>query len=141
MRPSRGRSGIREILRGGGGGGKKGKKVNEDGLSVSKSEDFGQWYSQLVVKSEMVEYTDVSGCYILRPWSFSIWEEIQSFMDAEIKKRKVKPSYFPLFITERGLNTEKDHVQVLPNPESISPTICRRRLQPRLPCTSCETTP
>jgi hypothetical protein len=141
MLPSRGRSGIREILRGGGGGGKKSKKMNEDGLSVSKSEDFGQWYSQLVVKSEMVEYTDVSGCYILRPWSFSIWEEIQSFMDAEIKKRKVKPSYFPLFITERGLNTEKDHVQVTfsPNPSHRPFTTASSGLDS--PCKFSEPTP
>jgi len=59
----------------------------------------------------MIEYYDVSGCYILRPWSFSIWEQIQHFFDTEIKKLGVQNAYFPLFVSERALNAEKDHVE------------------------------
>lgn len=59
----------------------------------------------------MVSYYDVSGCYILRPWSFSVWESIQSWFDSKIKESGVKNAYFPLFITEDRLNTEKDHVE------------------------------
>lgn len=47
------------------------------GLEVRKEENLSEWYSQVITKAEMVEYYDVSGCYILRPWSYSIWESIQ----------------------------------------------------------------
>ncbi|CAI5996065.1 unnamed protein product [Closterium sp. NIES-64] len=97
---------------GGGGGGKKEvKKETLLGLSVKKSEDYGKWYSEVVVQSELIEYYDVSGCYILRPWSYSIWETIKDFFDAEIKQLGVQNSYFPMFVSERALNAEKDHVE------------------------------
>ena len=92
--------------------GKSGKKKESGlGLSVSRDEDFGQWYSELVVRSELIEYYDVSGCYILRPWAFSIWEHIQSYMDKTIKKMGIQNCYFPLFVSETKLNAEKDHVE------------------------------
>ena len=47
------------------------------GLEVRKEENLSEWYSQVITKAEMVEYYDVSGCYILRPWSYSIWESVQ----------------------------------------------------------------
>ncbi len=47
------------------------------GIEVTKDENLSEWYSQVITKAEMVEYYDVSGCYILRPWSFSIWEKIR----------------------------------------------------------------
>jgi len=81
------------------------------GLDASKDKDFPNWYKQVVTRSEMIEYYDISGCYILRPWSFSIWEQIQSFLDGEIKKLGVKNSYFPLFVSETVLNKEKDHIE------------------------------
>ena len=71
---------------GGGGGGKEVKKETQLGLTTSREADFGQWYSQVVTAGEMIEYYDVSGCYILRPWSYSIWEKIKDHFDAEIKK-------------------------------------------------------
>ena len=48
----------------------------------------------------MLEYYDVSGCYILRPWAFSIWEAIQRFFDDEIKKLGVENCYFPIFVSQ-----------------------------------------
>ncbi len=54
-----------------------GKKQTRLGLEAKKSENLADWYSQIITKSEMIEYYDVSGCYILRPWAFSIWESIQ----------------------------------------------------------------
>jgi prolyl-tRNA synthetase len=81
------------------------------GMEAEKEKNFADWYTQVITKSEMIEYYDVSGCYILRPWSFSIWEEIQHFFDSEIKKLGVQNSYFPLFVSERALNAEKDHVE------------------------------
>eukprot|EP00884_Botryococcus_braunii_P010190 jgi/Botrbrau1/19172/Bobra.0077s0081.1 len=90
-------------------GGKK--KETKLGLSHKKEDNFGDWYSEVVVESEMISYYDVSGCYILRPWSFSIWEDITAFFDKGIKKLGVQNAYFPLFVTEDALNTEKDHVE------------------------------
>eukprot|EP00897_Mesotaenium_endlicherianum_P004837 jgi/Mesen1/4381/ME000222S03504 len=87
------------------------KKETLLGLSVKKADDFGKWYSEVVVHGEMIDYYDVSGCYILRPWSYSIWESIKSFLDDEIKKLGVENAYFPLFVSEDRLTAEKDHVE------------------------------
>jgi len=59
----------------------------------------------------MISYYDISGCYILRPWSYAIWDEIKEWFDKEIKAMGVQNAYFPLFITEDALMTEKDHVE------------------------------
>ncbi|KAF3630733.1 Bifunctional glutamate/proline--tRNA ligase [Capsicum annuum] len=87
------------------------KKETGLGLSYKKDENFGEWYSEVVVSGEMIEYYDISGCYILRPWAMSIWEILQTFFDAEIKKMKIKNSYFPLFVSPAVLQKEKDHVE------------------------------
>lgn len=87
------------------------KRSNRDGMEISKSVDFGAWYSQLVIKTEMIEFYDISGCYILRPWSYSMWETIHDYFDAEIKKLGVLNAYFPLFVSEKRLTTEEDHIE------------------------------
>lgn len=94
-----------------GGGGKDKKKETQLGLSTTKAEDFSKWYQELVVASELISYYDVSGCYILRPWAFAMWEVVQRWFDDHIKALGVQNAYFPLFITEDVLNTEKDHVE------------------------------
>lgn len=58
----------------------------------------------------MIEYHDVSGCYILRPWAYSIWESIKDFFDAEIKKLGVENCYFPMFVSQGALEKEKTHI-------------------------------
>lgn len=65
---------------------------------------------QVITKSEMIEYYDVSGCYILRPWSYAIWEFIVAFFDGEIKKNGVQNCYFPMFVSNQALEREKDHI-------------------------------
>jgi len=91
---------------------KKGSdKSKQLGIEVEKDKDFSEWYSQTIQRAEMIEFYDVSGCYILRPWSFSIWEYIQEFFNTEIKKLGVQNAYFPLFVSERALTAEKDHVE------------------------------
>jgi prolyl-tRNA synthetase len=92
-------------------GGKNVKKETLLGLSAKKEEDFATWYTQAITLSEMIDYSDISGCYILRPWSYFIWEEIQKWFDVKIKELGVSNTYFPLFVSERALNTEKDHVE------------------------------
>lgn len=81
------------------------------GITVDKLKDFSSWYSQVVVKGEMLDYYDVSGCYILRPNSYFVWEEIQNWFNLHIKKMGVKNSYFPMFVSSKVLEKEKDHVE------------------------------
>lgn len=87
------------------------KKETKLGISNKKDENFGDWYSEVVVEGEMIEYYDVSGCYVLRPWAYSIWEFLEVFFDAEIKKMGIKNSYFPLFVSEKALTKEKNHIE------------------------------
>lgn len=86
------------------------KKQTRLGLEVSKAENFSDWYTEVITKAEMIEYYDVSGCYILRPWSFFIWEVITQFFDAKIKSIGVKNCYFPMFVSAAALEKEKDHI-------------------------------
>uniref|UniRef100_F6T8P3 Bifunctional glutamate/proline--tRNA ligase n=1 Tax=Ciona intestinalis TaxID=7719 RepID=F6T8P3_CIOIN len=85
-------------------------KQSRLGLEATKLGDLPNWYSQVITKAEMVEYYDISGCYILRPWSYGIWEKIKEFFDAEIKKLGVENSYFPIFVSQAALEREKNHI-------------------------------
>lgn len=84
---------------------------HELGLTVSKQENFSDWYTQLITKGKFIEYYDVSGCYILLPNSFSIWENIQKHLDGELKKMEVQNVQFPLFISKHNLETESSHLE------------------------------
>ncbi|XP_077195838.1 bifunctional glutamate/proline--tRNA ligase isoform X2 [Paroedura picta] len=86
------------------------KKQTRLGLEVKKEENLSEWYSQVITKSEMIEYYDVSGCYILRPWAYAVWEAIKEFFDNEIKKLGVENSYFPMFVSQAALEKEKTHI-------------------------------
>lgn len=81
------------------------------GITTEKESDFSDWYSQVLVKSDMLEYYDVSGCYILKPWSYSIWEKVQRWFDDEIKELGVENASFPLFVSSKVLQKEKDHIE------------------------------
>ncbi len=102
----------------GGAKGEDGKKQTRLGLEAKKEENLPDWYSQIITKGELIEYYDVSGCYILRPWSYFIWEQITRFFDAEIKKLGVQNCYFPLFVSKAALEREKDHI------EDFAPEVC-----------------
>ncbi|XP_074805341.1 bifunctional glutamate/proline--tRNA ligase isoform X5 [Natator depressus] len=86
------------------------KKQTRLGLEAKKEENLSDWFSQVITKSEMIEYYDVSGCYILRPWTFFIWETIKDFFDGEIKKLGVENCYFPMFVSQAALEKEKTHI-------------------------------
>src|SRR4030042_6886798 len=86
-------------------------KDNQEGLSVKKSVDFSGWYQQLILKSELADYSSVSGCIIFRPLSYGIWEKIKELCDEEFKKISIKNCYFPLFIPEKAFAKEKEHVK------------------------------
>lgn len=81
------------------------------GVTVDKFLDFPGWYQQILTKGEMLEYYDVSGCYIMRPASYFIWEVIQDFLNTRIKALGVKNCSFPLFVSSRVLEKEKDHIE------------------------------
>lgn len=76
------------------------KKQTRLGLEAKKETDLPDWYSQVITKGEMIEYYDVSGCYILRPWSYSIWDCIREFISKDIKRKGVKDCYFPIFVSK-----------------------------------------
>uniref|UniRef100_A0A8C7S8X6 Bifunctional glutamate/proline--tRNA ligase n=1 Tax=Oncorhynchus mykiss TaxID=8022 RepID=A0A8C7S8X6_ONCMY len=107
----KGEKGKEASLGGTGGGGDGGpKKQTRLGLEAKKEENLADWYSQVITKAEMIEYYDVSGCYVLRPWSYSIWESIKEFFDREIKKLGVENCYFPMFVSQAALEKEKSHI-------------------------------
>ena len=75
------------------------------------SEDFAQWYTDVVKKAELIEYSKIKGCMIIRPNGYAIWEKIQHALDAMFKETGVENVYMPMFIPESLLQKEKDHVE------------------------------
>ncbi len=80
-------------------------------MTAKKSSDFDEWYTQVILKSEIADYSPVSGCMVFRPSGYAIWENIQSATDEEFKKAGILNTYFPLFIPERLLKKEAEHVE------------------------------
>jgi hypothetical protein len=79
-------------------------------LSVTRAEDFAQWYQEVISEGEMAEESGVRGCMVIRPWGYGIWERIQTLMDARIKAAGVDNCYFPLFIPLSYFAKEAEHV-------------------------------
>ena len=73
--------------------------------------DFAQWYTDVVKKAELVDYSGVKGCMIIRPYGYAIWENIQHDLDARFKKLGHENVYMPMFIPESLLQKEKEHVE------------------------------
>ena len=94
----------------------KPEKGNKEGITVKKADDFSEWYTQTVIKSEFVDYTAVSGCLAFRPNGYFAWETIQRETDALFKEAGIINVYFPLLIPEKFLLKEKEHVEHF-NPE------------------------
>ena len=74
-------------------------------------EDFAKWYTDIVRKAELADYTDTKGCIAIRPYGYAIWENIQNYTDKLFKESGVKNTYFPVLIPESLLQKEKDHVE------------------------------
>ena len=85
------------------------KKMVDDITSMDV--DFAKWYTDIVKKAELCDYSSVKGCMIIRPYGYAIWENIQSILDAEFKKTGHQNVAMPLFIPESLLQKEKDHVE------------------------------
>ena len=78
---------------------------------TSMDEDFAQWYTDVVKKAELIEYTSVKGCMAIKPYGYAIWELIQKQLDERFKETGVENVYMPMFIPESLLQKEKDHVE------------------------------
>ena len=78
---------------------------------TSMNDDFAQWYTDVVKKAELVEYSNVKGCMIIRPNGYAIWENIQKALDEKFKETGVENVYMHMFIPESLLQKEKDHVE------------------------------
>lgn len=78
---------------------------------TSMDEDFAQWYTDIVKKAGLIEYTSVKGCMVIRPYGYAIWENMQKILDARFKELGHENVCMPMFIPESLLNKEKDHVK------------------------------
>ncbi len=78
---------------------------------TNMEDDFAQWYTDIVKKAELVEYSGIKGCMVIRPAGYAIWENIQKELDRRFKETGVENCYLPMFIPESLLNKEKDHVE------------------------------
>ncbi|MBR3470517.1 MAG: proline--tRNA ligase [Lachnospiraceae bacterium] len=78
---------------------------------TSMEEDFAQWYTDVVKKAELIDYTSVKGCMVIKPAGYAIWELIQRQLDDRFKATGVENVYLPMFIPESLLQKEKDHVE------------------------------
>ena len=87
----------------------KDKKLVES--ITSMDEDFAQWYTDIVKKAELIEYTSVKGCMVIRPYAYAIWENMQHILDGMFKATGHENVCMPMFIPESLLQKEKDHVE------------------------------
>lgn len=78
---------------------------------TSMEEDFAKWYTDIVLKAELIDYSSVRGCMIFRPYGYAIWENIQKILDARFKELNHENVYMPMLIPESLLQKEKDHVE------------------------------
>lgn len=78
---------------------------------TSIEQDFAQWYTDIVKKADLIDYSSVRGCMILRPYGYAIWELIQKELDKKFKETGHQNVYMPMFIPESLLQKEKDHIE------------------------------
>ncbi len=86
-------------------------EAKQEGVTASKSENFDDWYTQVILRSELADYSPVSGCLVYRPAGYAIWEKILDATDERFKRAGIQNAYFPLLIPERLLKKEQEHVE------------------------------
>jgi prolyl-tRNA synthetase len=87
-----------------------GKKV-KTAITPTRNEDYPAWYQEVVKASDMAEHSAVRGCMVIKPWGYTLWENMVSRLDEMFKKTGVKNAYFPLFIPKSYLEKEAEHVE------------------------------
>lgn len=85
-------------------------KKDTKGVTAEKDE-FSEWFTQIMLKADLADYTDVSGAIVFRPTSYAIWEKIKEKTDKRFKKLGIQNSYFPLFIPEKNFDKLKSHTE------------------------------
>ena len=78
---------------------------------TKRSENYSQWYNELVVKADLAEQADVRGCMVIKPYGYAIWEKMQRILDDKFKETGVQNAYFPLLIPKSFLSKEAEHVE------------------------------
>jgi prolyl-tRNA synthetase len=78
---------------------------------TSMNDDFTQWYTDVIKKADLVDYSSVRGCMVIRPYGYAIWENIQKALDKKFKDTGHENVYMPMFIPESLLLKEKEHVE------------------------------
>ncbi len=81
----------------------------EIGITVKKAEDLSEWYTQVIIKGELADYSSMKGFMVLRPYGFAIWERIRQYLDGRLKETGHSNAYFPLLIPESFLKKETEH--------------------------------
>lgn len=85
------------------------KKLVEE--ITARDVDFAKWYTDIIKKAELVDYSSVRGCMVIRPYGYKIWELLQESLDSRFKETGHENVYMPLLIPESLLQKEKDHVE------------------------------
>lgn len=86
-------------------------KQEFDKSITTRSDDYSQWYIDVISAAELADYSPVKGCMIIKPNGYAIWESVQQVLDKEFKNKGVRNAYFPMLIPERLLTREKEHVE------------------------------
>ena len=87
------------------------QKKQKTAITPTRIEDYPEWYQQVIKASDLAERSPVRGCMVIKPWGYSLWENIMLSMDALFKRTGVKNAYFPLFIPLSFLESEAEHVE------------------------------
>ncbi|MBR9692319.1 proline--tRNA ligase [Candidatus Woesearchaeota archaeon] len=92
---------------------KKDQNADQDtkGITVKKTEDMPEWYTQVCLKAELADYSPIKGCMVIRPNGFALWQAIVDQFNAYLKEDKVQNAYFPLFIPESFFKREAEHAE------------------------------
>lgn len=87
------------------------EKEKRMGITVKKNQNMPDWYSEVVIKSELADYSAVKGCLIIRPYGYAVWQNIMDYFNNSLKKLKVENTYFPLLIPEEFFKKEAEHAE------------------------------
>jgi len=93
------------------------------GIVAKKECNFHDWYTQVILRGELLDYYDIRGCFIMRPASMFIWSQIRSMFESHIQKMGVQECYFPMLVSKKNLELEKNHLENF-NPELAWITKC-----------------
>ena len=85
--------------------------MNKTAITPTRKENFNEWYQEVIKHAELAQTSAVRGCMIIKPWGFSLWENMKAALDSAFKKRGVENAYFPLFIPLRFIEKEAKHVE------------------------------